>query len=139
MPHQHASAEHLLQQHRLRQTPIRQAALGLFLDTSHALTHQMIEARLGGSFDRVTLYRTLKSFEEKGLIHRIADDSDAVHYALCYDCGHEQHADNHIHFKCETCGHTFCLEEVIPQIVVPNQYKITQVQMLVTGKCPSCH
>jgi Fur family ferric uptake transcriptional regulator len=136
--HEKATADQLLDRHGLRATPIRGAALELFLSSPHALTHQMIEAQIGGQFDRVTLYRTLKSFEEKGLIHRIADDSDSVRYALCHDCGHERHEDDHVHFKCATCGHTFCLDALIPAVAVPPRYRVRQVQMLVTGTCEAC-
>jgi Fur family ferric uptake transcriptional regulator len=135
---EHTSVEEHLARHGLRATPIRMAALELFLSSPHALTHQLIESRLGAGFDRVTLYRTLKSFEEKGLVHRIADESDTVCYALCHDCGHARHEDGHVHFKCAGCGHTFCLESTIPTVSVPPEYVVDHVQMLVVGTCADC-
>ena len=51
--------------------------------------------------DRTTLYRTLKTFEEKGLVHSIQDGTDASKYALCADaCKAGDHYDLHLHFYC---------------------------------------
>lgn len=99
----------------------------------------MLEQQLGAQFDRVTIYRTLKSFEESGLIHRVADDSDSIHYALCKeDCDEHQHADEHVHFKCASCGHTYCLDVHIPPVALPKNYRAHQYQVLVTGICEKC-
>ena len=137
-----ATTEHLLKDHKIRITPIRKAVIRLFLDKDHALTHQFIEQHLTIPFDRVTLYRTLKTFEDKGVIHRIVNDKDTIEYALCKDqCGHNdhKHMDNHLHFQCEACKKTFCLEEInIPSINIPENYSIKTVQMLAVGTCERC-
>ena len=132
----------ILSNHKLRNTTIRREMLSLFLASSHALSHSHIESSLVSSFDRVTLYRTLKTFEEKGLIHRIANDTDTIQYALCKEDCHEhdhKHADNHAHFRCEQCLHTFCLEEVsIPQLPIPKGFEAHEFQLLVVGVCEQC-
>lgn len=132
----------ILSQHELRNTAIRREILSLFLETGHALSHSHIENRLESNFDRVTLYRTLKTFEEKGLIHRIANDTDSIEYALCKEDCHEhdhKHADNHAHFRCEQCQYTFCLEEVsIPTLPIPKGFQAYEFQLLVVGICERC-
>lgn len=134
--------QNLLKRHQLRNTAVRRNILELFMDTEHALTHSYIEKELNNEFDRVTLYRTLKAFEEKGLIHRIANEIDSIEYALCRDdCEEDQHrhADDHAHFRCENCQKTFCLDEVgIPNIKVPRGFDAKQYQLLVTGTCEQC-
>ena len=35
--------------------------------------------------DRITMYRTLKTFEEKGILHSIKGEGDEAKYALCND------------------------------------------------------
>jgi Fur family ferric uptake transcriptional regulator len=133
----------ILKDHKLRNTAIRREILELFLETKHALTHSFIEKRLDNNFDRVTLYRTLKTFEEKGLIHRIASDTEVIEYALCKDDCHEhdhKHLDNHAHFKCESCQRTFCLDEIaVPDIKVPQGFAAKDFQLLVMGICEQCN
>ena len=133
----------ILSEHKLRNTSIRREMLTLFLESDHALSHSHIESRLVSNFDRVTLYRTLKTFEEKGLIHRIANDTDIIEYALCRGDCHEhdhKHSDNHAHFRCEQCQHTFCLEEVtIPKLPIPQGFKANDFQLLVVGVCALCN
>ena len=55
----------LLKNHHLRITPIREKVLDVFLSRGgEAIPKLIIEERLV-RFDRVTLYRTIKQFEEK--------------------------------------------------------------------------
>ena len=132
----------ILNRYNLRNTSIRREMLTLFLETEYALSHHYIEKKLATQFDRVTLYRTLKSFEEKGLIHRIANDTDVIEYALCKEDCHEhdhKHSDEHAHFRCEKCTKTFCLEGVgIPDLHIPEGFKASTFQLLVTGICLKC-
>ena len=48
------------------------------------------------NFDRVTLYRLLNSFEEKGLIHKVFDANGDIFYAKCQVCKDHNHQDDHI-------------------------------------------
>lgn len=143
--------EELLKRYKIRNTAVRRAVLE-FLDKSpHAVTHAQIEEQIGQQFDRVTLYRTLHAFEEQHLIHKILSDSGVWAYALCRDCAHEKehhhdeptqahsHNHDHVHFKCESCQHTFCLQQTaIPAINLPAGYKAKDWQLLVTGICEAC-
>ena len=135
-------AQTLLKKYELRSTEARRAVLRVFLGWEHALTHGNIEKALDLEVDRVTLYRTLKTFEDSGLIHRIADDTDVIRYALCKeDCDHDQHkhTDNHVHFKCEKCEKTMCLDGTeIPNVQLPNGYRADRFQFLVIGVCKAC-
>lgn len=131
----------LLHQHDLRNTAIRRKVLSFFVRSQHALSHSMLERKLAGEFDRVTLYRTLKSFEENGLIHRVINDDEHVQYALCQHqgCHQERHLDNHVHFKCEICELTYCLDEVEPpQVSLPDNYRARDYQFLIIGTCDQC-
>ncbi len=136
------TVEQLLTKYKLRNTAIRRDVLSIFVDSSHALTHKFIEQNINIEVDRVTLYRTLKTFEEKGVIHRIADETDTVRYALCRaDCQAHQHrhSDNHIHFRCESCQQTVCMDDVeIPTVNLPQNFKANKYQFLVIGICDKC-
>ena len=64
---------HLLKNHHLRVTPIREKVLEVFFAyKGEAISKLTIENSLG-SFDRVTLYRTIKHFKDKCVIHEVID------------------------------------------------------------------
>jgi len=130
----------LLKSHQLRNTPFRIKVLELFIDSPHAAkSNATLESKLG-EHDRITLYRTLKSFQEKGLIHQVMDGSNEPKYALCHqDCEvHKAEAD-HPHFHCESCGETYCLDSVQQlDLRLPKDYSITKINLAVTGTCSEC-
>jgi Fur family transcriptional regulator, ferric uptake regulator len=132
----------LLKDYDLRHTECREEILDIFMSKSHALAHGDVESQLPARFDRVTVYRTLKTFVEKGLIHKVLDDEGGTKYALCKDnChGHDhQHHHDHVHFKCNDCGLTTCLENVsIPTLILPEGYKRLETNLLVQGVCNKC-
>jgi Fur family transcriptional regulator, ferric uptake regulator len=132
--------EEILKKNRLSLTVSRKKILDLFLDKPGALSHGEIEKKLGSSFDRVTIYRTLQTFLDKGIIHDIPTPDNFVHYALCRDnCSAGHHHDHHIHFICEQCGHTICLDEVtVPPIKLPKGYTGNRMEMVVNGICKNC-
>jgi len=91
--------------------------------------------------DRITLYRTLKTFEEKGLVHSIEDGTGATKYALCEeDCDGENHHDLHVHFYCNTCRETFCLPNTkIPDISLPINFFRQEMNLIIKGICDQCN
>ncbi len=133
--------DELLKRKQLSVTSGRKRILELFLQQEGALSHSDIEKKAGSHFDRVTIYRTLQAFLEKGLIHSIPTADNSIRYALCKDdCSDGQHRDDHVHFICNDCGNTFCLEDVtIPVIKLPRGFVTQQVEMLVSGVCKGCN
>ena len=134
------NVDELLRRNQLSVTGSRRKILELFLQQDGALSHSDIEKKASEKFDRVTVYRTLQAFVEKGLIHSIPTADNSIRYALCKDdCTAGQHRDDHVHFICNSCGNTVCLEEVVvPGIKLPRGYVVQQVEMLVSGICKSC-
>jgi Fur family ferric uptake transcriptional regulator len=130
----------ILRKNGLSVTDSRQKILELFLQSKGALEHADIEKSTGESFDRVTVYRTLQSFVEKGLIHLIPTTDNAVKYALCKDdCEAGHHHDNHVHFICGECGKTTCLDDVtVPSVKLPKGFSPDHAEMVVTGICGDC-
>src|SRR6202020_3581856 len=91
----------LLKKTQLSVTDGRHRILELFLQQEGALSHGDIEKKAGEKFDRVTVYRTLQAFLEKGLIHSIPSSDNSIRYALCKeDCSGGQPPDDHVHFIC---------------------------------------
>ncbi|HEY0273188.1 MAG TPA: transcriptional repressor [Chitinophaga sp.] len=129
----------LLRGSRLSVTETRTRILELFFSTKGALEHHDFEKLEGASFDRVTVYRTLQTFLDKGIIHKIPTTDTSIHYALCKDCSEHQHDDHHVHFKCQHCDNTLCLEDIaIPAIQLPQGYAASNVAVIVSGLCPKC-
>ncbi|MEM9547025.1 MAG: transcriptional repressor [Bacteroidota bacterium] len=129
----------LLKKNNLRATPIRKQLLRLFLTSNNALSNQDIEKHLS-EVDRVTLYRTLKSFQEKGIIHRAFDGTGISKYASCSElCDAHEHHDEHLHFHCVECENTFCIDETpIPKLKMPEGFKSFKTKIVVDGVCQNC-
>lgn len=129
-----------LKKHNLSVTESRKRILQLFLEEKGALAHGDIEKRAGEKFDRVTIYRTLQTFLEKGIIHSIPTADNAIRYALCKDqCSAGHHHDHHIHFICNNCQRTYCLDDVVtPEIKMPKGYQASHVEVVVEGVCKDC-
>lgn len=90
--------------------------------------------------ERTTLYRTIKTFEEKGIVHQIEDGTGVPKYALCEPgCNCELDQDLHLHFHCSNCDETVCLtEHKIPHINLPLGYIAENANLVVTGICEKC-
>jgi Fur family transcriptional regulator, ferric uptake regulator len=131
----------ILKKAALKATPMRKDVLEIIAASDYALDNQEIESKLG-EVDRITLYRTLKSFEEKGIIHKVTDLLGVIKYAMCdHVCLDNQHHNHqsHIHFQCDVCHNTYCVENVeIPQIKVPNNFTVSGQNITVTGNCDRC-
>ena len=130
----------ILKRTGLSVTEGRKKILELFLETEGALAHADIEKNTDAAFDRVTVYRTLQTFVEKGIIHQIPTTDNSVLYALCkHDCAQGHHHDNHVHFICNNCSKTICLDDVIvPAVKLPKGFSPVQSAMVVTGICNDC-
>lgn len=129
-----------LDKHDLRKTIIRKDVLKIFVQAEgKALSSKDIEQALENP-DRITLYRTLRSFEEKGLIHQAVDGSGTSKYALCSeDCTVHEHQDDHAHFHCTKCEQTICLETGPRSPVnVPEGYIVRRSYLVLEGLCRRC-
>ncbi len=150
--------ENLFNEYQLRVTNCRTDIMLFFLEADFALSAKALENNFP-QYDRVTIYRTLNSFIEKGILHPIPSDGGAALYGLSDSIrkGAEQMGqatmlsdveevipqthihDEHIHFSCHACGKTLCLpEQTIPKVNLPPGYQIKEVEMVVKGYCKSC-
>jgi len=130
----------ILKRSQLSVTASREKILHLFLEQTGALAHGDIEKKAGEKFDRVTIYRTLQAFVEKGIIHTIPTADNSIRYALCKDdCAAGHHHDQHIHFVCTSCNNTYCLDDIVtPDIKLPKGYSSTHIEVVVEGVCKEC-
>lgn len=111
-----------------------------FLRGSHiAVSLSDLEEQFPRS-DRTTLYRTLKTFEEHGLVHQIHDETGSAKYALCADdCTCSYPNDIHVHFYCSFCHQTYCFHQLrVPDIKLPERFSPSSGNFVINGRCPSC-
>jgi Fur family ferric uptake transcriptional regulator len=130
----------ILKRNSLSITDSRKIILELFLKTEGALAHADIEKNTAVNFDRVTVYRTLQTFTENGIIHQIPTTDNTILYALCKDkCEAGHHHDEHVHFICVDCEKTVCMDDVtLPQVKLPKGFTPLQTAMVVKGICNDC-
>jgi len=134
------SAEHLLSDFNLRHTAQRINILDAFLKKDYALSHTDLESEFEGNIDRATIYRCLKQFLEVGILHRIPDEQFQTKYAVCSSCDHAEHNHDHIHFNCQVCSQTTCIENVhIPNISLPEGFMAKEKILTVQGLCAECN
>ena len=134
-----ARLESILKMKNLSITDGRKKILSLFVQSKDALAHADIEKKAGEKFDRVTIYRTLQAFVEKGILHTIPTADNTILYALCKDCREGHHYDDHVHFVCSNCNKTICLDDIVsPQIQLPEGYIAHNVQVVINGICKDC-
>lgn len=128
-----------LKNKNLNQTPFRKEVLAIFHKYNYAIPLSKIENELK-EYNRITLYRTIRVFLEKGIIHEISLSGHATNYAICKnECDTTAHYHQHIHFKCNNCKIIFCVEvDKFPTIKLP-EYKIEQLEIQATGLCQNCN
>lgn len=124
---------------QINPTAMRLLVLKFLLKQSTAISLSDLEKEVERS-DRTTLYRTLKTFEEKGMIHDINDGTEAVKYALCEAaCKDGVHHDLHLHFYCTNCKELFCLPKTqIPGIFLPDKFQLQELSMVARGISNNC-
>lgn len=123
----------------VKPTAMRELVLKILSEQTSAVSLADIE-NMFNKADKTTLYRTLKTFEEKKLIHSIDDGTGAVKYALCKESCQCHPEELHVHFLCLKCQHTFCLNDIpIPFIKLPVNFSIENINMVVKGVCANCN
>ena len=122
----------------IRPTAVRMLVYNYLASKTIASSLTDIE-RFMDQVDRTTLYRTLKTFEEKGVVHQIDDGTGVQKYARCEeDCNCEPQ-DLHLHFHCIKCNETQCLtNRKIPHINLPKGFVVKDANLVVKGICDQC-
>tara|TARA_B100001758_G_scaffold50625_1_gene41138 strand:+ start:24481 stop:24924 length:444 start_codon:yes stop_codon:yes gene_type:complete len=135
-------AQSILSKNGISRTQFRTELLNFFYSSNKSLSVDDILKYFDNSINRVTVYRSLESFESKGLIHRVPDYNNLKRYSLCREneCSSTLHNHNHGHFICYSCNQTFCLEEIkSPDITRLKGFYIQELKLTVEGYCKDCY
>jgi Fur family ferric uptake transcriptional regulator len=131
-------AQALLGEKNLSRTPCRIEILRSLLESGSALSESELRHKLSSSFDRTTIYRTLRSFLEQDVIHSISLEGGEVRYAITRT--RESHTGNfHSHFYCDECNNVYCLSR--PEFQppdLPEGFVASGYDLIINGRCAKC-
>ena len=128
----------LMEHHGVKPTANRILIAGALSRAGRPMSMGELEDALE-TVDKSVISRTLSLFREQHLVHVIEDGGDGVRYELCHSHHDDHDDDTHVHFHCESCGRTFCLEDIpVPEVAVPDGFKASSVNYMIKGTCPDC-
>jgi Fur family transcriptional regulator, ferric uptake regulator len=129
-----------LQNAGISKTSQRQAVLDILLKATTPLSVNTIRQSLKtkASIDKVTVYRILTLFRQRGIIREIASAGGANYFEMAT-------LENplHPHFNCRNCGTLTCMEPQpfikMPDLILSkNNYSIEHIEINVSGLCSCC-
>jgi Fe2+ or Zn2+ uptake regulation protein len=84
------------------------------------------------SLVKATIYNTLHTFVEAGLVRVVNIDGDEMRYDITIT--------NHGHFNCKRCGKIYNFKIDVDGIPFDglNQFEITEKNVYFSGLCPQC-
>jgi Fur family ferric uptake transcriptional regulator len=128
----------LLEKHGIKPTANR-ILIARTMDTAgRPLSLSEIETKLL-TVDKSVISRTLSLFREQHMVHVIEDGGDGVRYELCRSHDQDHDDDMHVHFYCEQCQRTYCLDGIkIPPVQLSGGFVMNSVNYMIKGICPNC-
>lgn len=95
--------------------------------------------RLISTMDKSSISRALTLFLANDVVHNFEDGRGVMNYEPCEEEGHCDHHDGHIHFYCETCRRSFCLDTIhMPSLSLPAGFTPRSSSFVIKGECPAC-
>ena len=128
----------LLEEHNIKPTANRLVVLRTLDGAGCPMSLTELENKIL-TIDKSGIFRTLSLFREQHLVHVIEDGGDGVRYELCHSHDDDIDDDLHVHFYCEQCQQTYCLDHIpVPGIDLPAGFIMSSVNYMVKGICPHC-
>ena len=128
----------LLEAHDIKPTANRLIVLRTLDGAGRPMSLTELENKIQ-TIDKSGIFRTLSLFREQHLVHVIEDGGDGVRYELCHSHDDDIDDDLHVHFYCEQCNQTYCLDHIpVPGIDLPEGFIMSSVNYMVKGICPHC-
>ena len=130
--------EKRLEARGIKPTAMRILVLKAMLEYHSAFSLADIEDVLE-TVDKSTLSRTINLFHDKLLIHSIDDGSGSMKYSVCSSDCECRLNQLHVHFHCNRCNNTYCLESIhIPPVKLPPGFLLENVNFVMKGYCDMC-
>ncbi|MCM1377475.1 MAG: transcriptional repressor [Clostridium sp.] len=132
------NAEELLTHKGVKPTSNRVLVVRSLMEAESPLSLLELEASIG-TVDKSGISRALTLFAAHDIVHSIDDGCGSIRYELCPAEDHCTIADQHVHFHCEKCHKTYCLDNVgIPEVRLPEGFSAHAVNYVVKGVCVNC-
>jgi Fur family peroxide stress response transcriptional regulator len=125
-------------QHNLNITPQRVAIYQELIKSKNHPDSEDIFKKIKNTFSEIsldTVYRTLSTFAEIGLIHLVEGYGEAKRY--------DPDINNHHHFRCRQCNKIVDFHDEsynslrVPRLFQKN-FKVTNVKIILEGTCDEC-
>ena len=136
----HCNFPQWLARQGLRATPVRLAVLEILGETPRALRAQEILEiiRARRRVNKVTVYRILEDFTNRGMVRKLALEGRVSHFELACE-----HHPPHPHFQCQACGEVQCLEPVPlehlwRELKGPLGNRVDRLEIRAAGLCRRC-
>ena len=136
----HKDALLILQKAGISKTSQRLAVLDILFKATTPLSVNAIRQALEtkANIDKVTVYRILSLFRQRGIIREIASAGGANYFEMAT-------LENplHPHFSCRNCGAFTCLAPLsftqAPELILPkDDYSIDHIEINISGLCACC-
>jgi Fur family ferric uptake transcriptional regulator len=136
----HKDALLTLQKAGISKTSQRLAVLNILFKATTPLSVNAIRQALKtkASIDKVTVYRILSLFRQRGIIREIASAGSANYFEIAT-------LENplHPHFSCRNCGAFTCLAPLpftqAPELILSkDDYSIDHIEINISGLCACC-
>ena len=136
----HKDALLTLQKAGISKTSQRLAVLDILLKATTPLSVNTIRQSLEtkASIDKVTVYRILSLFRQRGIIREIASAGGANYFEMAT-------LENplHPHFSCRNCGAFTCLAPLpftqAPELILSkDDFSIDHIEINISGLCACC-
>ena len=129
----------LLTHKGVKATANRILVLKALHDSHRPMTLSNLEDMLP-DLDKSSIFRTLTLFLSNDVAHAFEDGRGILNYEMCSIEGLCNHSDEHIHFYCECCHQSFCLEnQHIQAITIPEGFVSHSISFVIKGICPKCN
>ena len=108
------------------------------LDGQEPMSMSELVSRVGTSVDRASVYRTVKLFDELGIVHKLQ-----IGWKYKLELSDDFH-EHHHHIACVKCGSIWSVhdnhefEESIHKVAQENYFQLLSHQLELRGVCSSC-
>lgn len=132
------SFRRICRSHHLSMTPQRMAIYEILINSKDHPSAETVFESVRVAFPDIaidTVYRTLATFSEMGLIHVVEGYGEAKRY--------DPDVADHHHFRCRRCGRIIDFQDAgfddlqIPD-TIRNKYEVSNIKVVLEGICDHC-
>lgn len=131
-----------LRRHGAYVTQTRIAVFKVFLQSQAGITVSRIRQLSSVALDRISAYRTVRFFLNKGLIRAVPHAYGNSHYILTEFIRTSSDglpADQLVYFICRKCGYTELIEQQVPVVFTrPAMHQVKSCSIILEGECDKC-